>query len=190
MVNLKLDPVLQISPRAFKEIVALNPNHQFELTATGELVVMSPTGGETGERNDEISFQLRRWHKETRLGKTFNAATGFNLPGGGIRSPDASWLSLSRWEALTSDERVSFPPLCPDFVVELRSPCDNLGDLRSKMQEYIDNGALLAWLIDPNRKIVEIYRTGGLTEVLLNPSQLSGENVLPGFVLDLEDIIY
>ncbi len=149
---------------------------------------MSPKGGEKGDRNDEISFQLRAWNKQTQLGKTFNSSTGFSLPNGALRSPDASWVSLNRWIGLTLELRQSFPPLCPDFVVELRSLSDSLKDLRLKMLEYIDNGAMLAWLIDPLKKVVEIYRPEQPVEILQNPSQLSGENLLPGFVLDLQDI--
>jgi Uma2 family endonuclease len=188
MVTLNLEPVIRLSHEQFKQLVAANPDAALELTSIGELVIMSPSGGETGERNDEISFQLRAWNKQTQLGKTFNSSTGFDLPNGATRSPDASWVSLTRWNVLTPQERQSFPPLCPDFVIELRSPSDSLKDLRDKMQEYIDNGALLGWLIDPMRKVVEIYRPGQPVEVLQNPTQLNGENVLPGFVLDLEGI--
>lgn len=188
MVTLNLEPIFRLSHEQFKQLVAANPDAFLELTKAGELVVMSPTGGETGERNDEISFQLRAWNKQTQLGKTFNSSTGFALPNGATRSPDASWVSLSRWNALSSNERQSFPPLCPDFVIELRSPSDSLKDLRDKMQEYIDNGASLGWLLDPISKVVEIYRPGQPVEVLTNPTQLSGENVLPGFVLDLQGI--
>lgn len=189
MITLKLDPLLQLHSETFSQIVALNPDTQLELSPRGDLIIMSPTGGETGDRNDEISFQLRLWNKQTKLGKTFNAATGFSLPSGGIRSPDASWLNISAWEALTPNQRQSFPPVCPDFVVELRSPSDNLGDLRDKMQEYINNGARLGWLIDPINKIVEIYHPQRSTVVMVNPEKLSGEDVLPSFVLDLENIL-
>ncbi|TVQ47736.1 MAG: Uma2 family endonuclease [Gloeocapsa sp. DLM2.Bin57] len=182
MITLKLEPLLQLHSETFSQIVALNPDTQLELTATGDLLIISPRGGETGDRNDQISFQLRLWNKQTKLGKTFNAATGFSLPNGGIRSPDASWLNISSWEALT-------PNLCPDFLVELRSPSDNLGDLRNKMQEYINNGARLGWLIDPINKIVEIYHPQRSTVVMVNPGELSREEVLPGFVLDLENIL-
>jgi len=189
MVTLNLKPIVGLSKEKFKQLVAANPDAVLELTSMGELVVMSPTGGETGDRNDEISFQLRAWNKQTQLGKTFNSSTGFDLPNGATRSPDASWVSLTRWNVLTPIERQSFPPLCPDFVIELRSPSDSLKDLRDKMQEYIDNGARLGWLLDPMRKIVEIYRPGQAVEVLQNPTRLDGENILPGFGLDLEGIL-
>ncbi|ELR99539.1 Uma2 family endonuclease [Gloeocapsa sp. PCC 73106] len=189
MVTLNLKPVIHLNQEQFKQLVVANPDAFLELTSIGELVVMSPTGGETGDRNDEISFQLRAWNKQTQLGKTFNSSTGFALPNGATRSPDASWVSLSRWNQLTPNERQSFPPLCPDLVIELRSPSDNLKDLRDKMQEYINNGANLGWLLDPMRKVVEIYRPGQPVEILQNPTQLSGENVLSGFVLNLEEIL-
>jgi Uma2 family endonuclease len=186
--TLKLKPIVHLNREQFARLCQANPEARLELTQIGELVVMPPTGGETGDRNDEISFQLRAWNKLTLSGKTFDSSTGFNLPNGATRSPDASWVSLTCWNALTEEERKGFPPLCPDFIVELRSSSDNLKALRDKMQEYIDNGTQLGWLIDPIRKIVEIYRTGQQPEVLPNPIQLSGENVLPGFVLDLESV--
>jgi len=182
---LNLPDSLKLTREAFLDLVAANPELQLERTSTGELVIMPPTGGETGDRNDEISFQIRAWNKQTKLGKTFNSSTGFNLPNGATRSPDASWVRIDRWEALTSAEQEAFPPLCPDFVVELRSPTDNLKKLQAKMQEYIEQGAQLGWLIDPKTKQVEIYRLGQDKEVLSQPTTLSGEDVLPGFVLDL-----
>jgi len=185
---LNLPDSFKLTREAFLDLVAANPELQLERTSTGELVIMPPTGGETGDRNDDISFQLRAWNKQTKLGKTFNSSTGFNLPNGATRSPDASWVRLDRWEALTSAEREAFPPLCPDFVVELRSPTDNLKKLQAKMQEYIEQGAQLGWLIDPKTKQVEIYRLGQDKEVLSQPTTLSGEDVLPGFVLDLRPV--
>jgi len=185
---LNLPDSLKLTREAFLDLVAANPELQLERTSTGELVIMPPTGGETGDRNDEISFQIRAWNKQTKLGKTFNSSTGFNLPNGATRSPDASWVRIDRWEALTSAEQEAFPPLCPDFVVELRSPTDNLKKLQAKMQEYIEQGAQLGWLIDPKTKQVEIYRLGQDKEVLSQPTTLSGEDVLPGFVLDLRPV--
>ena len=188
MTTLTLPASLKLTHKAFLDLVAVNPDLQLERTSDGELVIMPPTGGETGERNDEISFQLRAWNKQANLGKTFNAATGFSLPNGSDRSPDASWVSRERWEALTPQERKTFPPLCPDFVVELRSPTDNLKKLQAKMQEYIEQGAQLGWLIDPKTKQVEIYHPGQDKEILYAPATLSGEAVLPGFILDLQPI--
>jgi Uma2 family endonuclease len=185
---LNLPDSLKLTREAFLDLVAANPELHLERTSAGELVIVPPAGGETGDRNDDISFQLRAWNKQTKLGKTFNSSTGFNLPNGATRSPDASWVRLDRWEALTSEEREAFPPLCPDFVVELRSPTDNLKKLQAKMQEYIEQGAQLGWLIDPKTKQVEIYRLGQDKEVLSQPTTLSGEDVLPGFVLDLRPV--
>jgi Uma2 family endonuclease len=153
---------------------------------------MPPTGGETGNRNDEISFQLRAWNKRTGLGKCFNSSTGFRLPNGADRSPDASWVRLDRWEALTPEQRRGFPPLTPDFVMELRSPTDQLEILQKKMQEYRQNGVRLGWLINPEAPSgslqIEIYSSKQEKEVLQSPVSLSGEDVLPGFVLDLSEV--
>lgn len=186
ITTLNLPDSIKLTKEAFLEFVAANPELQLERTSTGELVIMPPTGGETGDRNDEISFQLRAWNKQTKLGKTFNSSTGFTLPNGANRSPDASWVRLDRWLALTSQQREAFPPLCPDFVVELRSPSDNLKKLQAKMQEYIEQGATLGWLIDAKTKQVEIYRQGRDKEIINQPTTLSGENILPGFVLNLQ----
>ncbi len=188
ITTLNLPDSIKLTSEAFLEFVAANPELQLERTSTGELVIMPPTGGETGDRNDEISFQLRAWNKQTKLGKTFNSSTGFTLPNGATRAPDASWVRLDRWEALTSQQREAFPPLCPDFVVELRSPTDNLKNLQAKMQEYIEQGATLGWLIDPKTKQVEISRQGREREILNQPTTLSGEDILPGFVLDLQSV--
>lgn len=188
ITTLNLPDSIKLTSEAFLEFVVANPELQLERTSNGELVIMSPTGGETGDRNDEVSFQLRAWNKQTKLGKTFNSSTGFTLPNGATRSPDASWVRLDRWLALTSQQREAFPPLCPDFVVELRSPSDNLKNLQAKMQEYIEQGATLGWLIDPKTKQVEIYRQGRDKEILNQPTTLSGEDILPGFVLNLQSI--
>ena len=188
ITTLNLPDSIKLTSEAFLEFVAANPELQLERTSTGELVIMPPTGGETGDRNDEVSFQLRAWNKQTKLGKTFNSSTGFTLPNGATRAPDASWVRLDRWSALTSAQREAFPPLCPDFVVELRSPSDNLKNLQAKMQEYIEQGATLGWLIDPKSKQVEIYRQGQDKEILNQPTTLSGENILPGFVLNLQSV--
>lgn len=186
ITTLNLPDSIKLTCEAFLEFVAANPELQLERTSTGELVIMPPTGGETGDRNSEINFQLRAWNKQTKLGKTFDSSTGFTLPNGANRAPDASWVRLNRWSALTSQEREAFPPLCPDFVVELRSPSDNLKNLQAKMLEYIEQGATLGWLIDPKTKQVEIYRQGRDREILNQPTTLSGENILPGFALDLQ----
>jgi len=151
--------------------------------------VNPPTGWETGERNRSLTGQLDRWYEENEdLGKAFDSSTGFILPNGATRSPDASWVSRERWQALTPEQKGTFANICPDFVVELRSSSDTLKSLQDKMREYIDNGAKLGWLLDPQHRRVEIYRPGKDVEVLENPAELSGEAVLPGFVLNLRRV--
>ena len=155
----------------------------------GELIVNPPTGGETGYRNIKISYFLVKWVEEQGgSGIPFDSSTGFRLPNGADRSPDASWISLERWETLTQEQREGFVPLCPDFVIELRSESDSLTKLQAKMREYIDNGARLGWLINPQNRRVEIYRPGRDVEVLENPTNLSGEDLLPGFILNLRRV--
>ena len=170
-----------------------NEPWQLELTQTGQLIIMPPTGGESGIRNSIINLELGLWNRQTELGKVFDSSTEFKLPSGAYRCPDAAWVQLKRWQVLTKEEKQRFPPICPDFVVELRSESDALPKLRIKMQEYKDNGAGLGWLIDPQTPLVEIYRSQQDVEVLSfsldNPPQLLGENVLPGFVLDLSMVL-
>lgn len=187
-ITLNLEPAIHLTDEQFYQLCQANRNVRFERTAEGELIVMPPTGGETGDRNSEMNFQLRAWNKQTRLGKVFDSSTGFKLPNGADRSPDAAWVRLERWEALTPEQRQKFPPLAPDFVIELRSATDELKPLQAKMQEYRDNGVRLGWLLDPQKRIVEIYRIGIDVEVIQSPTTLSGEDVLPGFVMDLSEI--
>ena len=188
-ITLNLDPIIHLTDEQFYQLCQANRDVRFERTAAAELIVMSPTGGETGDRNAEIAFQLRAWNKRTQLGKTFDSSTGFKLPNGADRSPDAAWIKLERWEALTPEQRRKFPPLAPDFVVELRSASDELKPLQDKMKEYRDNGVRLGWLIDPQLQRVEIYRPSQDGSVLQSPATLSGQDVLPGFVLDLGEIL-
>jgi Uma2 family endonuclease len=188
MITLKLEPVIYLSAEQFTQLCFANPDAKLELTGARELVVMSPTGGESGIRNSWLTAQVTVWAKLDGTGVAFDSSTMFKLPSGAFRSPDASWIESSRWESLTDQQRLGFPPIAPDFVVELRSPSDSPKDLRDKMQEYLDNGVRLGWLIDPMSKVVEIYRIGQPVEVLTNPTQLRGENVLPGFVLNLDGI--
>ncbi|NJM69982.1 MAG: Uma2 family endonuclease [Scytonema sp. RU_4_4] len=178
----------KVSHEQFKELAAVNRDLRLERTATGELIVMPPTGSDTGKRNIDIEGQLWLWNRQTKSGVVFDSSTGFHLPNGADRSPDASWVRLKRWEALTPQQREGFAPICPDFVVELRSPSDGIEKLRAKMREYIENGASLGWLIDRNNRKVEVYRQEQDVEVLDNPSTLSGEDVLVGFTLDLTEI--
>ncbi|MEA5571939.1 Uma2 family endonuclease [Calothrix sp. UHCC 0171] len=183
---LNIPPNLKVTQEQFALLAAANREIQLELTPTGELIIMPPTGGNTGKRNIDIEGQLWFWNRQAKLGVAFNSSTAFLLPNGAERSPDAAWISQARWENLQPEEQDSFPPLCPDFVIELRSQSDNMEPLRRKMQEYINNGLLLGWLIDTKNKKVEIYRPNQPVEVLDNPTSLSGEEVLPGFVLDLQ----
>ncbi|NES95484.1 MAG: Uma2 family endonuclease [Desertifilum sp. SIO1I2] len=187
-LTLQLSPILKLTDEQFEQLAAANQNLQLELTAKGELIIMPPTGGETGDRNFELDGQLWYWNRQTRLGKAFDSSTGFRLPKGGTRSPDVAWILMERWEALTPDQRRTFLPLCPDFAIELVSETDEVEKTRSKMQEYIDNGLRLGWLIHPKTQQVEIYRPNREVEVLQSPATLSGEDVLPGFILDLQPI--
>ncbi len=188
-LTLNLDAIVQLTDDAFYALACANPDLKFERTREGELIVMPPTGGETGKRNGDIFGALWVWNQQQQLGITFDSSTGFKLPNGANRSPDVAWMLLARWEALTPDQRRQFPPIAPDFVVELRSDTDSLPVTIAKMQEYIDNGVRLGWLLDPKTKQVEIYRQGQDKEVLSSPTSLSGEEVLPGFVLDLKGIL-
>jgi Uma2 family endonuclease len=166
---------------------SLNRDLRFERNARGELIVMPPTGTETGDRDSEINMQLRLWAKRDGRGKAFGSSTGFRLPNGAVRSPDASWVSKKRLEALSEEELQKFAPLCPEFVVELRSPSDSLKVSQEKMEEYIANGAELGWLLDPEVRRVYVYTPNGVTE-LDNPGTLSGDPLLEEFVLDLTEV--
>lgn len=186
-LTVKLDN-LSLSDDQFYQLCLTNRELRFERNCQGDLVIMSPTGGETSNRNVEISYQLQSWSRRTQVGIAFDSSGGFKLPNGAHRSPDAAWLQRERWESLTPEQQQRFVPLCPDFVIELRSPSDDLKPLREKMQEYQENGAQLGWLIDRQTRTVEIYRPGRAVEVLENPASLSGEAVLPEFVLELAPI--
>lgn len=177
-----------LTDEQFELLCRENPELRLELTAQKELVIMPPTGSESGWRSGEVFFSLTAWAKQDRTGLSFDSSTGFTLPNGAIRSPDASWVKRERWDALTKDQRLKFAPLCPDFVVEVRSPTDTLSDLHEKMQEYLDNGAKLGWLIDPFEKRVHIYSPGQPVVVLDNPASVSGDPVLQGFVLSLNEL--
>jgi Uma2 family endonuclease len=192
--TLKLN--IDLTDEQYFQLCQSNRDYRFERTAEGELLIMPPTGSDTGRRNVKITTQLDIWNSQNNLGEVFDSSTGFILPNGAKRSPDASWVKIERWNALTPEQQESFAPICPDFVVELRclrraepTRTDSLKELQEKMQEYIDNGALLGWLIDRKNKRVEIYRPLKDVEILENPASLSGEDVLPGFVLDLTLIL-
>lgn len=176
---------LKVTPEQFAQLAIANRDLRLEQTATGELIVMPPTGGNTGKRNARFTARFIVWNDETQLGEVFDSSTAFRLPNGAARSPDVSWVQRERWEALTPEQQETFPPLCPDFVLELRSKTDSLKQLQGKMQEYLDNGASLGWLIDIQGQTVEIYRPGEDVEQRIKPDSLDGETVLPGFTLSL-----
>lgn len=182
----------RITPKQFEQLAEAEQLARLELTASGELIVMSPTGGEAGAKNFNLYIDFGIWNRQTKLGQAFDSSTIFALPNGARRSPDVSWVKLERWEALTLKEKQGFPPIAPDFVIELVSPSDltnqRYEDLQNKMQEYLENSVKLGWLIEPSAKKVEIYRLGQSVELLNNPQTLSGEDILPGFTLDLTEI--
>ncbi|MDY6784599.1 MAG: Uma2 family endonuclease [Cyanobacteriota bacterium] len=180
---------LHVTPQQFERLAAANKDLRLERTAQGELIANPPASWETGERNCSLTGQVYRWHEENdNLGKVFDSSAGFTLPNGAIRSPDASWVSQERWDALTPEQKKTFPIICPDFVVELRSRSDSLKSVQEKMKEYMENGAKLGWLLDPQHRRVEIYRPKLAVEVLENPPSVSGGEVLPGFELNLRRV--
>ena len=187
-ITLQIPKSLKFTDDKFVEMVAANKDLRLELSSQGELSIMSPTGGETGDRNLELGGQVWFWNRQNGLGKAFDSSTGFKLPNGATRSPDVSWIKIERWNALTPEQRKRFLPLCPDFVMELVSESDDLADTQAKMREYIANGLRLGWLINPKSQQVEIYRPNQEIEVLESPTSLSGEDVLLGFILDLQPI--
>jgi Uma2 family endonuclease len=182
---LHLAPVIEVNDQQFFALCQLNRDLRLERTRQGDLVIMPPTGGETGRRNFALTGLFGRWVHADGTGVGFDSSAGFTLLNGATRSPDLAWVKRSRWEALTPPQREQFPPLCPDFVMELRSPSDALEYVQNKMREYLDNGAQLGWLIDPVDKKVYIYRPQTPVECLDNPQTIAGDPVLPGFVLEL-----
>ncbi|WP_414567765.1 Uma2 family endonuclease [Nostoc sp. CCY 9925] len=183
-IAINLNPIIELTDNQFYQLCRENPEIKFERNAAGELLIMSPTGGETGNRNIEIGADFVIWNRQTQLGICFDSSTCFKLPNGANRSPDVAWIIKERWDALTPEQKEKFPPIAPDFVLELMSPSDTLRETQEKMQEYIDNGVKLGWLINPKMEQVEIYRLGQPVEILTSPQQLSGEDVLPGFILN------
>ena len=179
---------IRLTAAQFENLCRDNPELRLELTSKGELIVMPPTGSKTGLRNFNLNGQLRNWVEKDRTGVAFDSSTGFTLPDDAIRSPDASWVRKERWDALTEEEREGFAPLCPDFVIELRSLENTLKPLQEKMQEYLSNGARLGWLIDPFERRVYIYRAGSEVEVLSDSETVSADPILPGFVLQLAEL--
>jgi Uma2 family endonuclease len=177
-----------VTPEEFEQLCAEYRDLRLELTSTGELIVMPPTGSETGRQNSNLTYQLTAWSRQYGRGVCFNSSAGFTLPNGAIRATDVAWIEREKWDSLTEQQKKSFAPICPDFVAELRSPSDNLTQLYLKMSDYLENGVLLGWLIDPLKRRVYVYRPNQETVVLENPETVSGDPLLPGFKLDLTEV--
>lgn len=182
--SFNLKPIIDLTDDQFYQLCRINPDVNFERNANGKIIIMSPSGGETGNSNFEIGLDIGIWNRQAKLGVCFDSSTGFRLPNGATRAPDVAWIAQERWDALTPEQKEKFPPIAPDFVLELMSPSDTLRETQAKLQEYMKSGVRLGWLIDRKTRRVEIYRAGQPVEVLEAPTQLSGEDVLPGFVLD------
>jgi Uma2 family endonuclease len=190
-ITLNLDTV-ELTDEQFYRLCQMNRDWQFERTPKGEIIIMSPVGGVVGNIEADLIGYLGLWNRQIQLGKVFSSSTIFRLPNNGDRSPDAAWVSLERWSALTEEQQDKFPPICPDFVIELReaklsrreSRTDPLRPIQEKMQEYLNSGLRLGWLINPQDGQVEIYRASREVEIVQFPASLSGEDVLPGFVLN------
>ncbi|MEH2135572.1 Uma2 family endonuclease [Nostoc sp.] len=184
-VVLNLEPIAHLSDEQFYQLCIANRDLSLEMNACGELIIMPPVGGESGNKEAGLIADLEIWNRQAKLGKVFSSSTIFILPNGAKRSPDAAWVKLERWEALTPEQRKKFPPLVPDFLIELRSETDRLASIQEKMQEYIKNGLRLGWLINPQDRQVEIYRLLKAVEVVQMPAIISGEDILPGFELQV-----
>ena len=185
---LQMSPVLEMSADSFFDFCQLNSHLRIERSATGKLIIMSPAGSETGNRNAKLMQQLANWTDRDASGIEFDSSAGFMLPNGATRSPDASWIKLTRWNSLSAAQKTKFAPICPDFVVELKSPSDSLSVLQDKMQEYLDCGASLGWLIDRTTHQVYIYTQDHDVQCLDNPLTVAGDPLLSGFVLNLAKI--
>ncbi|MEA5504665.1 Uma2 family endonuclease [Halotia wernerae UHCC 0503] len=184
-ITINFNNVVKFNDDQFYQLCRDNPDVKFERNQSGELIIVPPTGGETGKRNASMIADFVIWNRQTKLGEVFDSSTCFKLPNGSNRSPDVSWIKLERWNALEPEKREKFPPIAPDFVLELMSPSDSLSEAQAKMSEYVNAGVKLGWLIDRKTRRVEIYRQGQPKEILESPTSLSGEDILPGFVLDL-----
>jgi Uma2 family endonuclease len=187
-LKLQMSPAIDMTNEQFFAFCQQNRDYRIERNATGEIIIMPPTGSETGNRNFDLIVQLGIWIRENGTGIGFDSSAGFTLPNGAMRASDAAWIKLEKWHTLTLEQQQKFAPICPDFIIELRSPSDNLQPLKDKLQEYIDNGISLGWLIDRKNRKVYIYRPNSEVECLDNPATLSGESILPGFVLQLSTI--
>ena len=178
----------KISDRDLEKLCRDNPDNRFEITKEGKLIVMSPTGSESGKLNMSLAAQVSNWNNQNKLGVVFDSSTGFKLSNDAVRSPDVSWVEKAKWDSLSKQQQKRFAPVDPDFVIELMSPTDDITELQAKMAEYISCGAKLGWLINPDEKQVEIYRNGRDKQVLDNPQTLSGEDILPNLTVDLAEI--
>jgi Uma2 family endonuclease len=187
-VTINFNAIAQITDDQFYQLCRQNPDVKFERNAKGEITVMSPRGGEIGNYNSEINADFVIWNRQAKLGVCFDSSTCFKLPNGANRSPDVSWIKQPRWDALTAEQKQKFPPIAPDFLLELMSPTDSPKDTQDKMQEYMNNQVKLGWLINRKMRRVEIYRQGQEIEILECPRELSGEDILPGFVLNLQAV--
>ena len=183
-VVLNLETV-NLTDEQFYHLCQDNQTWNLERNQKGELLIMPPVGGNSGKQEANLIVKVGVWNEQTQLGEVFSSSTIFRLPNGGDRSPDVAWIKRERWEALSAEEREKFPPLCPDFVIELRYRTDSLTSLQDKMSEYLASGLRLGWLINPQQQQVEIYRLNSDVEIINLPAILSGEDVLPGFVLNL-----
>ncbi|MCW6037233.1 Uma2 family endonuclease [Spirulina subsalsa FACHB-351] len=182
ILNIK---TVNLSDEQFYQLCQINENWQLEKTAKGELIIMPPVGAISGNRESEFNGFIWLWNRQTNLGKVFSSSTIFTLPNGGNRSPDVAWISNERWDKLSQEEQEGFAKICPDFVIELRSRTDSLTQLQEKMQEYLHSGLRLGWLVDPQNQRIEIYRQNQAVEIVSLPTTLSGENILPGFSLEV-----
>jgi len=180
--------IASMTQAQFYEFCQANRDLRIERTALGDVIIMPPAFSDTGNRNLKIAQQLANWADQDGTGETFDSSTGFTLPNGATRSPDASWIRSDRWNALTDEQKASFAPICPDLVIELRSSSDSISRLQAKMQEYIDNGAKLGWLVDRKQQTVQIYRPQQTPEVLNRPETVKGDPELPGFGLRMAKI--
>ncbi|MGJ3244494.1 MAG: Uma2 family endonuclease [Elainellaceae cyanobacterium] len=186
-------PTQYVTQEEFEQLCHEHPDRMIERTAQGELIEVPPVGGEGGSREADLIGDVLIWNRQTQLGKVFSSQSAFKLPFGSTRAPDVAWVQQDRWDALTPDQQIGFPPMCPDFVIELRSQSvsngvikpQSLSELRTKMTEYVASGLRLGWLINPPDQQVEIYRTGQAVQVVEMPNILSGEDVLPGFELQV-----
>nr|WP_034936285.1 Uma2 family endonuclease [Gloeocapsa sp. PCC 73106] len=184
--TLDFSSVCQLTDEQFYKLCRKNPDTKLERNAQGEIIIMPPTGGETGKLNAKLTSRFVVWNEQTQLGEVFDSSTCFKFPNGANRSPDVSWIKQERWNTLTSEEKEKFPPIVPDFVIELMSPSDDLSQTQRKMEEYIEQGVKLGWLINPKNRQVEIYRPGRDVEIVESSTMLAGEDILSGFVLDLQ----